>query len=388
MADPTTDPLAQPTGLVGQPTNPPGNGLANNPTPGGTNANPSTLTPPASTNPATPAATQPALPPPLPVTPVAPTTAINGQAGTVNATPYAVTDSGLVQQRVKDLVSEDSPLLQLARQNATQQMASRGLVNSSLNTTAGEQAVISQALPIATADASSINAAMTNTANAQNAASQTNAQLETSMNTTNANAQNNALSATALADNTRNLAAIDNNNKQALAVLSQQNSELLQTNTNAANMFQETVKNIAAISVNDTMNQSAKDAAIATQMNLLNQGLAATNSIAATVPSEVQAMNLGDFFQSTTGSPTSFTPAQKAAQVQTLTSQITAQQQRIKELGQGIGVPLLTGPNASERRKPIWDQMLSEANASLKQLQDQLNALQTPSATPTGPGGL
>jgi predicted component of type VI protein secretion system len=310
---------------------------------------------------------------------VAPTTAVNGTAGQMTATPYTVQPEGLVQNRVKDIVGDDSPLLQLARQNATQQMQARGLVNSSLNTTAGEQAVIAQALPIATSDAAAINQAMTNTASAQNTASQTNAQLETAMNTTNANAKNNALSASALAENTRNLAAIDNNNKQALAVLSQQNSQLLQTNANAANMFQETVKNIAAISVNDTMNKQAKDAAIATQMNLLNQGLMAAGHIGGTVPEEIQNLGLDQFFQSTNGM-TDFTPAQKAQQIQNLTSQITDAKQHLRDLSTGIGVPLLTGPNASERRKPIWDQMVAEANANLRHLNEQLAALNTPVA--------
>jgi hypothetical protein len=365
VTDPTLNP--PPTDQVAPPDNPTGNGLVNNPAPGG--------------NPTAPAApTQPTLPAPLPVTPVSPTTSVNGTAGQATATPYTVQPAGLVQERVKGIVADDSDLMRLARNQATQEMSARGLANSSLNTSAGEQAVIAQALPIATQDAASINTAMTNTANAQNTASLTNAQLETSMNTTNANAKNNALSASALAENTRNLAAIDNNNKQALAVLSQQNSELLQTNTNAANMFSETVKNIAGISVNDTMTKAAKDAAIATQLNLLNQGLLTTQAVGGTVPAEVQGLNLGEFFQTATGTA-EFTPAQRATQITNLQNQLDTQTQRLKDLGQGIGVPVLTGPNASERRKPIWDQLTAETVSSIKQLRDQIAALQKAGTT-------
>jgi hypothetical protein len=293
------------TGLAGSnvapTTNPPGNGLVNNPSPGGNNTNPSTLT-----------SAQPPLPPPMPVTPVVPTTSVNGTAGTSAATgyvatPYTVAPGGLVQNRVKDIVGDDSPLLQLARQQATQAQNERGLVNSSLNTTAGEQAVIAQALPIAAADAQSVNAAMTNTANAQNVASQfgaaaenavsqTNAQLTTAMNTTNANAANNALTETAKAQNARNLTAIDNNTKVALGVLDTQNRQLLQTNANAANMFQETVKNIAAISVDATLNPAAKNTAVATQINLLKEGLQTTAGVASTLPADIAGLNLGQYF--------------------------------------------------------------------------------------------
>lgn len=368
MATNPNDPLVAPT------LNPPGNGLANNPAASGT---------------------QPVLPAPLPVTPVAPTTSVNGTAGQstatgYTATPYQVAPAGLVQNRVKDIVAQDSPLLQMARQQATQEQAARGLVNSSLNTQAGENAVIAQSLPIATADAQAINAAMTNTANAkntasqfgaaaQNTASQTNAQLETAMNQTNANAKNNALSASALAENTRNLAAIDNNNKQALAVLSQQNSQLLQTNANAANMFQETVKNIAAISVNDTLTPAAKNSAIQTQMNLLNEGLKTSGAVGGTVPAEIDQLNLGEFFQTAGGNSAAFTPAQKQAQIANLDSQIQAAQTRLTDVTKnGTGVPVLSGPNASERRVPLWNQAIAEAKQALADLQAQRNLLNAP----------
>lgn len=253
------------------------------------------------------------LPPTTPVGPVTPTTSVQGVASPATstgytATPYAVPENGLVQTQVRNLVENNSPLLRLAENKAMRTMNERGLVNSSLGITAGQEAVINTALPIAQADAAAHKDAAFRTAEASNTASQfgaaasntassTNAQLTTSMNTTNANAANNALAASAQAENVRNLALIDANVKQNLSVLDSQNRQLLQSNANAANMFQETVKNIAAISVNDTLSQAAKDAAVATQMNLLNQGLQATARIAGTLPSSVSALNLSDFFQ-------------------------------------------------------------------------------------------
>jgi hypothetical protein len=222
-------------------------------------------------------------------------------------TPYTVKPESLVQEQVKNIVGADSPLMQQARTKASQTMNARGLLNSTLNTQAGQEAVISQALPIATADAATYDRAMTNTANQQNAASQfgaaatntasqTNAQLATQMNTTNANAKNQALSQEAQAANTRSLAVIDNNTKVQLSTLDNQNRLLLQTSVNAANMYQEAVKNIAAIAVDPNLTQAAKDAATATQINLLKQGLKASETVAKTNPAELEGLDIAQLF--------------------------------------------------------------------------------------------
>lgn len=357
--------MPTPEELIAPVTNPVGNGLVNNPS---------------------------VLPAPTPVAPVATYTAANGIAGQSTATgyaptPYSVPTGGLVQNQVRDIVEQNSPLLQLSENKAMRTINERGLLNSSLGITAGQEAVISTATPIAQADAASIRDAAFKTTDAQNtssqfgaaaenAASSTNAQLTTSMNTTNANAANSALAANAQAENVRNLSLLDVNSKQALAVLDTQNRQLLQTNANAANMFQEVVKNIAAISVNDTLSKEAKDSAIASQINLLNQGLQTTANIAGTLPASVSELNLSSFFETTT-SGASFTPAQRQAEIANLDQQIAAQQTRRDQIAkEGIGVPVLTGPNASERRVPIWQQMTAEADAELKRLTDQRASLQ------------
>jgi endonuclease III len=64
-------------------------------------------------------------------------------------------------------------------------------------------------------------------------------------------------------------------------------------------MFQETVKNIAAISVDTTLSQAAKDIAVQTQVNLLNEGLRTTTAVANTVPADIQNLNLDQFFVNT-----------------------------------------------------------------------------------------
>ena len=335
----------------------------------------------------TPPTTTASTPPLQPIAPVAGYTAATGQAGTSAATgyqstPYTVADEGLVQSRIKSLVAEDSPLMQQARTRAAQEMNARGLVNSSLGIQAGQQAVISNAMPIAQSDAQSINAAMTNTANARNTASQfnasaenaassLNAQLLTTMNQANANSQNAAMNQTAVAANARSLAFIDNNSKQSLATLQAQNQQLLQANANASSMFGQVVQNISAISQNPQLNDSAKRLAIDSQLNLLNEGLRASAEISSTDQVAVTGLNLDQYFEAPSksvgilGKPT--TLAQANEQITSITDQIKQSEDNIAAI-QG----------AYNRRKKSEPQLaydLDVARLALKRLQEQLAAI-------------
>ena len=248
----------------------------------------------------------PATPPPAPTTPTYSTTPVT--AKTYTATPYDVPANATVQDRVKAIVGEDSPLMQQAKQRATQEMAQRGLVNSSLAVGAGEQAVIAQALPIAQQDAQTYANAATNTANQKNAASQFNTGSEntvalTNAQQTNAAAQNNQQAAVQLlntamtTDAQTRLANLDTQTRLALANFDTQTRQLLQTNQSASNAYVQAVTNISNISASNTMSAVAKRTAIQSQLNLMNEQLRALNHIAATTPQEVTDLNLGQFFQ-------------------------------------------------------------------------------------------
>lgn len=226
---------------------------------------------------------------------------------TYNPNEYAVPNEGLVQTQIDNISKSGSPLMQQAERIGLEKAAARGMVNSSIGVTAAQDSVLSAALPIAQQDASAINTAAQRStdarndaakfgADATNQAANLNAQLENSMNTTNANALNTQLSTKAQAENVRMLALIDNNTKMELGTLDVQSRQLLQTNANVANMFQETVKNIAGISVNETLTQSAKDQAVRSQINLLKEGLAAAAKVATTIPSAIGELSLGNYF--------------------------------------------------------------------------------------------
>lgn len=141
-----------------------------------------------------------------------PATASKPEAVSYTAKPFEVTPEQTVSGQVAKLYSDDSPLLQQARVRAKQQAADRGLQSSSIAVGAGEQAVLSQALPIATEDSRRYFDANTNTVNATNAAEYANAQakntanlrgseLETNVSLANADAANRADVATTTAAN-------------------------------------------------------------------------------------------------------------------------------------------------------------------------------------------
>lgn len=74
-----------------------------------------------------------------------------------------VAEDATVQGQLKKILQEGNPLIDQAKQRAMKQAASRGLVNSSIAAQAGEEAMVSQALPIAQQDAQAFfNQAITN----------------------------------------------------------------------------------------------------------------------------------------------------------------------------------------------------------------------------------
>lgn len=80
-----------------------------------------------------------------------------------------------VQGQVNSILAKDSPLMQRARTLATQGMAQRGLVNSSMNQGAGVAAMIDRATPIAAQDASTYSNVAQENMNARNRSTEFNA---------------------------------------------------------------------------------------------------------------------------------------------------------------------------------------------------------------------
>lgn len=100
---------------------------------------------------------------------------------TPNVATYAPTTRQInkptdtVQGQVDSILAKDSPLMQRARTLATQQMAQRGLVNSSMAQGAGVAAMVDRATPIAAQDANTFNQVAQDNMNALNQSGQFNA---------------------------------------------------------------------------------------------------------------------------------------------------------------------------------------------------------------------
>ena len=85
------------------------------------------------------------------------------------------TQTGTVQGQVNSILATDNPLMQRARTLATQQMAQRGLVNTSMNAGAGVAAMTDKAIQIGAQDANAYNQAASENIAAKNVSGQFNA---------------------------------------------------------------------------------------------------------------------------------------------------------------------------------------------------------------------
>lgn len=250
--------------------------------------------PPAATAPATPA--------------VSTATATPATATGFQAAPYTPDpEKGTVQGQLKNVLSERSPLQQIDARDANEGMNNRGLLNSSLALGAVQEARYKNALPIAQADAGVYDKAMTNTANvenaarqfnagAENAASQTNAQLGTSVSATNAQEANKIELAGLDAQTRVALGNLDVAARVKLAAIDTNSRLLIQTNASASEMYSQSVRNIADISRDPNLRPAAKQAAIDSQLNMLNQGLRQLQEVATTGPANVENLDISQFF--------------------------------------------------------------------------------------------
>ena len=178
-----------------------------------------------------------------------------------------------VQGQMTGLLSTDSPYVQVARTGAAQQANSRGLLNTSMAVTAGEDAAIRSALPIAQQDANTYNQIgqfntsmindMTKTnLTAKNAAGQFNAQQKGDISKVNAELTSRY-----------DLAKIDSGTKLQMADIEAGYKTLLGANESAYNMYQQALKNITDISMSKDMTADAKQTGISNQLNLLKNGM-------------------------------------------------------------------------------------------------------------------
>lgn len=348
-----------------------------------------------------------------------PATAKATDAKATGYDPKATTvqSNDTVQGQIKGLIDQDSPLMQQAQRRALESANARGQLNSSMAIGAAQGALYDAALPIAQHDAGTsftanqktvdaTNAARNFGAAAENQASLANAQLGTDVSKTNAGLINEAAGKSAAAANQSSLAQLDvetrkdlatqdvesrlqlanldsatriqlqnldNQSRMQLSTMENQYRQLLQANTNAASMYSQAVAAIGNISSNPNMPQDAKDNAIQTQLNMLQEALRTTEEITRQTPATVSSLNLSQFFSDSV--TTELTPEQVAKRRAPYEAAVASAQAAIPVWGQNQLVYVAPpGPNQSERTAANFNALYSARYQEYQQRVAELNA--------------
>lgn len=188
-------------------------------------------------------------------------TAGNGNvpSGMIGATqtPWTVTSDQTVAGQAQKLMDPNNPLNVAAVANANMAANEKGLQNSSMAVTAGQQAVLDNALKIAGADAA------TNAAAAQSNATQAN-----SLSATNATLANQRWAANLDATTKTNLAQIEANYKG-----------LMQTSGSAADLWRSTMSLMGGVMTDPNMDSASKQNALNNMVASLSTGLQVLGTI-------------------------------------------------------------------------------------------------------------
>jgi hypothetical protein len=310
-----------------------------------------------------------------------------------------------VQGQLQGILDTNSPLMQQAARRANQAMNARGLLNSSIGVGAAQDAVISSALPIAQQDSQTYhdvavrnfdaqNAAKGFEAQASNQASLANAQLGTDVSKQNAQQSNEAAARTADAANQADLAKQDVETRIGLAnidastrlqlaqmdqvtrvQLSQMENkyrQLIQTNQSASTMYNQAVAAIGNISMSD-LSPIAKDSAIKTQINMLNEAMRTISAIGSKDASALASLNLSSFFLPEGLQDPNTTKNAVQEQRFSLEQAVRNAQSEIPVWGENYGMyQAPPGPNQSERTaanfNALYAQKVQEYQKRLQEL--------------------
>jgi len=207
-----------------------------------------------------------------------------GDAATTNAATRDLNQNELMSTQVNKIIAEDSPLMQQAAGRAKQAANARGLLNSTMAVQAGQAAVMDRAMPIAQYDAGAhTNVLQTNQANTQqtnlfNAGQQQdmskfNAQNQAQTSQFNASEANKAALANMGEANKILAQMMDQETRKQLADIEASYKVLMQTESSAMQLYQQSVKNISEILMNPDLTPAAKTQAVQNQNQLLESGM-------------------------------------------------------------------------------------------------------------------
>lgn len=190
-------------------------------------------------------------------------------AAQIASPSLATTTTG--QTQLAGILNRGGPLMQQAATAGNQQAAARGLLNSSMAVQAAQAAVLDRAIPLATADAQTINQGAQFNANQEQQTKSANAGYNQQANMQNAQTSNAMGQWNTGQQNESTLKAMDVNSREQLAGIEANYKTLMQANSSASDMYNQTMKIIGDIQNNKDV--SDKASAINSQIAWLRSGM-------------------------------------------------------------------------------------------------------------------
>lgn len=189
--------------------------------------------------------------------------AAGGTSSAGGVAPWNVGAEQTVEGRINGILNPNNPIIQQARTRSLQAMNDRGLANSSLAVTAGDAAAYDAAIPIAAADAATFAKASGYNADQINQFTQAdlNRQMQMAQAQLSANTQMSV--AQLSAETQKYIAGLDGTQKQQAQDLQLKNATLLNTNSQAAQIFNTGMGAITNITNNAQMDADTKTRATA-----------------------------------------------------------------------------------------------------------------------------
>lgn len=192
---------------------------------------------------------------------------------TATAATRALDQNELVSNNVNNLIKQDSPLMQQATTKAAEASNSRGLLNSSMAVGAAQGAVMDRAVPIAQADANATSNVLNSNQANQQQVNITNASNIQNSNQFNASESNKLTSFNASESNKVLSQMLDQQNKLQLADIEATYKTVMQSQSSAMTLYQNSVRDITDILQNPDLTPEAKQQAVASANQLLSTGL-------------------------------------------------------------------------------------------------------------------
>ena len=167
-------------------------------------------------------------------------------------------NTGTVEGRIRGLIEQNNPLMQLAETRGQQYAATRGLKNSSMEAGAMQDSVLAAAQPIAQSDAGFVNQFALNNADAQNKVAALNAGYANEAGQFGAQQQNAMSTMDRQLTNTRIISQMDNASREKLADIDQKYRTTIEGSKISSDLINRSLDLLNNIQQSTTMDAATK----------------------------------------------------------------------------------------------------------------------------------